>query len=52
MPVRALVAPGPAVVQTTPGRPVTRAYPSAANAPACSLRMRIVWSPSRREIAS
>ena len=37
-PVTRLVAPGPDVATQTPGRPLARAYPSAAWAAACSWR--------------
>src|ERR1022692_4098209 len=40
MPVTRLVAPGPLVAMATPTFPVTRAYPSAANAAPCSCRKR------------
>ena len=44
--------PGPAVVQMTPGLPVTLAEPSAAKAPACSLRVSIVRIEPERASAS
>ena len=37
--VIALVMPGPDVVMITPGRPLTRAYPSAAYPAPCSCRV-------------
>ncbi len=48
-PVTRFSAPGPEVAITTPGLPVTRAYPSAAKMPPCSWRGRIVriWSRTR-----
>ena len=44
MPVTVLVAPGPEVTSTTPGRPDTRAYPSAMWAAPCSWRTRMCRS--------
>src|SRR5439155_7865393 len=38
IPAKALNAPGPVLVMQTPTRPVVRAYPTAANAAACSWR--------------
>ena len=48
-PVTRFSAPGPEVAITTPGLPVTRAYPSAAKMPPCSWRGRMVriWSRNR-----
>ena len=46
-PVTRFRAPGPEVAITTPGSPVTRAYPSAAKMPPCSWRGRIVRIESR-----
>jgi hypothetical protein len=37
------VTPGPAVTAHTPGRPVTRAYPSAACPAVCSCRTSTTW---------
>jgi len=40
-PVTVLVPPGPEVTRQIPGRPVARAYPSAACTAACSWRTKI-----------
>ena len=45
-PVMASVVPGPAVTTAQPGRPVTRAYPSAACAATCSWRTSMTLMPS------
>jgi len=47
--VRRFVAPGPDVAMQTPGRPVARAYPSAAWAPLCSCLIRR-WIHARRVV--
>ena len=51
-PVTRFKAPGPEVAMTTPGRPVTRAYPSAAKMPPCSCRGKIVRILSRTRVSA
>ena len=51
-PVTRFSAPGPEVAITTPGRPVARAYPSAAKMPPCSCRGRIVRIRSRYRVSA
>ena len=51
-PVTRFSAPGPEVAMTTPGLPVTRAYPSAAKIPPCSWRGRIVRILSRWRVSA
>ena len=43
MPVMVLVAPGPEVTRTTPGRPLARAKPSAMWVAPCSCRVSTSW---------
>jgi hypothetical protein len=45
----AFVTPGPAVTAATPGRRVTFAQPSAANAAVCSWRTSTMSMPSARQ---
>ena len=45
----AFVTPGPAVTAATPGRRVTFAQPSAANAAVCSWRVSTISMPSARQ---